>query len=185
MNDFAYKWEEALCKSYYNRSDEVTDFAAYDSLIAHVPNDAKDVLDVGAGNGYIVNKLIEKGMNAIGTTICYEDVEIYGLTYSDMHNLIFEDKSFDVVIARHVLEHALSPRLALREIWRVLRDNGTFLVETPINYEGVEYNNKTHFYYFMPKQYNNLLERNGFTIQSVGVVDSSYRIIAQKSVLVE
>ena len=184
MNNFLNKWKNALCIDYYNHSDKTTDFKAYDGLISCIPNSAKDVLDIGSGDGYIVNKLLEKHLSVIGTTICIEDVK-NNIIYCDMHDLIFEDKSFDVVIARHVLEHALSPRLALREAWRVLRDDGLFLFEVPVNLDGVEYNNRTHFYYFMPKQYINMLERNGFKIQKEEFIDSSYRIISTKTLLPE
>jgi SAM-dependent methyltransferase len=41
------------------------------------------------------------------------------------------DKSADVVIANHVLEH-VDDRAALHEIWRILADHGRLLVSVPI-----------------------------------------------------
>jgi ubiquinone/menaquinone biosynthesis C-methylase UbiE len=42
----------------------------------------------------------------------------------DMHNMEFEDASFDAVWCRHTLEHAFAPLQVLAEINRVLKPNG-------------------------------------------------------------
>lgn len=185
MDNFLIRWNNNLCHNYYSKSEYVTDKETYDELIALIPLDAKNVLDIGCGYGYIVTELLKKGINTIGTTICEDDVNNEKhIIYNDMHNLCFEDSYFDVAIMKHILEHALSPRLALREAWRVLKNNGLLLVETPINTEGVEGGdgNRSHFYCFTSKQYRNLLECNGFKIKNTGYYGSSYRIIAYKGV---
>jgi SAM-dependent methyltransferase len=41
------------------------------------------------------------------------------------------DNSFDFVTANMVLEHVKEPGRVLREIWRVLRPGGSFLIHTP------------------------------------------------------
>ncbi|MBN1688361.1 MAG: methyltransferase domain-containing protein [Candidatus Omnitrophica bacterium] len=43
----------------------------------------------------------------------------------------FEDKSFDVVVGAEVLEHMKSPDLILREVHRVLKDDGRFVISVP------------------------------------------------------
>ena len=43
------------------------------------------------------------------------------------------DKSFDVVTAIEVIEHIDNPKKALKEIHRILRDKGTFVMTTPNN----------------------------------------------------
>jgi len=181
MNNFLEKWQKALCEDFYEPEKPVWDFKNYDDLIGYVPNTAKNVLEIGAGDGYIVRKLREKGINAIGTTICKKDVEAYGLIYQDMHDLQWIDETFDVIIAKGVLEHALSPRLVIRETYRVLRKEGLFFVEVPINYEGIEMGNRAHFYCFTPKQWGSLLMLNGFSINKTEYSGSLYRIISQKN----
>ena len=49
----------------------------------------------------------------------------------DIENLAIEDASFDVVICSHVLEH-VNDRLALANIYRVLRPGGTLIAMVPI-----------------------------------------------------
>lgn len=41
------------------------------------------------------------------------------------------DQSFDLVTANMVMEHVKDPESVLREIWRVLRPQGSFLIHTP------------------------------------------------------
>jgi len=182
MINFTDKWNKALMIENYSLSQIPTDDCRlYDEVVSLIPSLAKDILDVGAGSGYIVRELNKKGFNAIGTTICKEDSETYGLINGDMHDLQWEDESFDVVIARHVLEHALSPRLAIREMHRVLRDKGLLIVGTPYNIEGVEDgDNISHFYCFTPVQWISFVQLNGFDTLEYHYPFPYFRIIAQK-----
>lgn len=49
----------------------------------------------------------------------------------DMTDMSFEDASFDVVIANHVLEHVTDLPSALREVARVLSPGGMAILQTP------------------------------------------------------
>lgn len=185
MNNFLEKWQKALCENFYEPEKPVWDFKTYDEILSYIPETTNFVLDIGAGDGYIVKRLRAKGINAIGTTICKEDAKVYDLVYQDMHDLKWDDATFDIVIAKHVLEHALSPRLVIREVYRVLRNDGRFLVEVPINHEGVEIGNKEHFYCFMSKQWDSLLMLNGFETDKTEYSGSSYRLILHKRKMLE
>jgi len=52
------------------------------------------------------------------------------LVRANVESLPFEDGSFDLVLCSQVLEHALDPAAALRELARVLEPGGTLLLST-------------------------------------------------------
>jgi len=97
----------------------------YKSLLGN----SGSVLDIGAGNGETAS-LFDKNWKWIGidpqpshTIIPREERLVVG----DVHNLNFEDESFDLVISIAALEHFHSPWLATKEINRVLKKGGYFL----------------------------------------------------------
>jgi SAM-dependent methyltransferase len=53
------------------------------------------------------------------------------VTMADLQAMPFDDASFDLVIANHVLEHVDDDRAALAEIRRVLRIGGQAVLQTP------------------------------------------------------
>ena len=51
----------------------------------------------------------------------------------DISSIPYSDNSFDFVIANHVLEHVLNPKLTLSEINRVLKPAGMAILQTPFS----------------------------------------------------
>ncbi|MEP1207421.1 MAG: methyltransferase domain-containing protein [Rhizobiaceae bacterium] len=66
----------------------------------------------------------------------YETADLYqkGVDHQeDMTQLSFEDESFDVVMANHVLEHIDEDDKAISELYRILKKDGFALITVPIN----------------------------------------------------
>ena len=69
-----------------------------------------------------------------------------GLSVDDLRHpwlLPYEDNSLDVVISKGVLEHVAHEQFSMAEVYRVLRDGGTFIVTgLPATYSLVEWFNR-------------------------------------------
>ena len=51
----------------------------------------------------------------------------------DIQNTGLADESYDIIIANHVLEHVDDFRLALKEMYRILRSGGSFICSFPMD----------------------------------------------------
>jgi len=94
------------------------------------------LLDVGCGNGEYLLFAQECGWQVAGVEPDKEAVDHLregGLDIKQgiAEDLPFESGSFDVVRAWHSLEHTVSPTKALKEIRRVLKDDGRALIGVP------------------------------------------------------
>lgn len=94
-------------------------------------------LDIGAGSGELIRKLKDKNINIISNACDYTDslmqltdqkVDIVNL---NNQALPYQNESFDIVTATEIIEHLENPRNLLREINRVLKFGGIFILSTP------------------------------------------------------
>jgi SAM-dependent methyltransferase len=56
----------------------------------------------------------------------------------DCHDIPFEDDSFDVVMANHLLEHVQDDCRVLREFHRVMKPGGWGVLQVPVDYTSEE-----------------------------------------------
>ena len=94
------------------------------------------VIDLGCGTGNLVCSLVNMGFDAIGITYNPEEVQCAELRelpvlLGDMHELPFDDDTFDAAVMWDSLEHCVSPYIALCEMKRVLKDYGKGLIFMP------------------------------------------------------
>lgn len=63
------------------------------------------------------------------------DIQRFGngepLLVGDAHRLPFKDLSFDIVVSKDSLEHFSHPWVVVREVHRVLKDKGQFIIWVP------------------------------------------------------
>jgi ubiquinone/menaquinone biosynthesis C-methylase UbiE len=106
-------------------------------------NGASDVLDVGCGTGAFWSTLprplrgarvvladLSHAMVELATGAARHRVDRLAGVEANVQSLPFEDASFDVVIANHMLYHATDQDQAFREIRRILRPNGQLVAST-------------------------------------------------------
>ena len=82
-------------------------------------------LCLGARTGQEVQALVNIGIDAVGIDIvpCEPLVQ-----EGDIHNLKFEDSSFDFVFT-NIIDHTIQPQKMISEVERVLRGNGVFFLQ--------------------------------------------------------
>lgn len=88
------------------------------------------IVDLGCGEGVIVNEHHKKGFDIVGLDMDYKSEHILN---GNLLETGFEDNSFDIVMLLDVLEHLsyADQEKALAEIHRILKPSGRFLFTVP------------------------------------------------------
>lgn len=86
------------------------------------------VLCLGARLGGEVQAFIDIGCFAIGLDLNPGQGSLY-VVHGDFHQLQYADKSIDLIYTNS-FDHCLKPVILLREIHRVLKDNGRLMLES-------------------------------------------------------
>jgi SAM-dependent methyltransferase len=149
----------------------------------HVDVPTPVLLDIGCSAGYTLLAGQLLGLRSTGVDINTSAVETARKAGLDarvgsLTSLPFTDASFDVVMAKHVLEHSTNPRAALREIRRVLRPLGVVFIAVPhADYIKARLcplrsrfylpKRNAHYVYYRPESLRRLLIDEGFSVRRV------------------
>jgi ubiquinone/menaquinone biosynthesis C-methylase UbiE len=133
---------------------------------------AKKVLDLGCGDGKTTRVLQELLPNAqiYGLTANKEEAEgnsdgTLNIIFGDAHSLPFEDGFFDVVYARHILEHCIAPFIAIKELNRVLSLGGHAIIAVPETNEWAD-SYVDHYSVLSQSMWEKLFTQCGFTVNN-------------------
>ncbi len=126
------------------RSIRVKDIDRVFQTVRHFPS---KILDVGSGNGAIINHYRERGYDVIGLEVSESSVSTASarfpqtkfLHYDGLH-FPFEDSSYDTVLLNDVLEHISYEDIeqVLTEIKRVLKPNGVVYISVMNRWQLIE-----------------------------------------------
>jgi 2-polyprenyl-3-methyl-5-hydroxy-6-metoxy-1,4-benzoquinol methylase len=99
------------------------------------------ILDLGCGNGYLVNLLLTKGYNAYGTDASVKGINIARQTNPDRFFLQdlstgelpdeLHDQPFDTIISTEVIEHLYDPQGFIDFCKQALKPGGSLIISTP------------------------------------------------------
>lgn len=77
-----------------------------------------------------------KKMENIDYYPCDINVDVYGVEHQvDVTNIQFQDKMFDIIMCSNVIEHVQEDKLAMKELYRVLKDDGIAFIDVPVFYD--------------------------------------------------
>ena len=153
-----------------------------------------EILEIGTGTGGMLHALIERGLHVRGVEIdsalIAESRKWFGeLPVQQVSGveLPFADASFDLVLSFDVFEHIRDSDAHLREVSRVLRPGGRYLVQTPSKwpntvFETIRWRSLTrwrddHCALHTPAQLRRRLASHGFSVRffDVPVVNAFFR----------
>jgi len=140
------------------------------------------ILDVGCGSGELLSHLKERVWEVYGvdtSEVAYKLAKrkigqrVFNCELKDCQ---FVDQYFDVITLNHVLEHMLDPNEELRNIHRILKDDGVLLLSTP-NIDSLQFkiskekwfgiDSPRHLNIYSPKTVKLILNKNGFRILEI------------------
>ena len=147
---------------------------------AVLPADNKSILDIGCANGFSFEIFEKDGFGVLqvtGITCSQQDAQeawkrglknVLVLEMHELRDLIAEDaheNGFDLVWARHVMEHSPIPLFLLQEIRQILRPGtGKLYVEVPApDTACLHPTNVNHFSCFGREGWEGLFDKAGFT----------------------
>lgn len=109
-------------------------------IISQVPKNVKTVLDVGCGSGWVAKEFLQKNKKVISLDISKSNPQKVKQLYpfqnhfqvvADSFKLPFESNTIDCVIASEIIEHVVDPKSFLKELFRVVSENGSLIISTP------------------------------------------------------
>ena len=126
------------------------------------------VLDVGCGDGYLMNLVAKKGAHATGLDRDWTGLDLaarmmgeplsHRVLRADAQALPLAAGTFDRVLLVDVIEHLLDPASCVHACARVLSTNGRLLVTTPKWRPGRMWDAENHVREYRPEELASLLE---------------------------
>ena len=126
----------------------------YRSVMNIVKN--KVVLDIASGTGYGTYMMAQDAKKVIGVDISQDAID-YSIEHYSSKNIEYkcggaykipvQDNSIDIVVSLETIEHLDKPEIFVKEVKRVLRKDGLFVVSTPNDDQFVE-GNEFHVHQF-------------------------------------
>ncbi len=109
-------------------------------ILIKIPTSATTILDVGSGSAWLASEKTKDNIKVFSLDISKTNLlkakkKIPSSNHiqvaADSFKLPFKNNSFDVVISSEVIEHVVSPQDFVRELFRVVKTNGSLIITTP------------------------------------------------------
>jgi SAM-dependent methyltransferase len=204
-------WRRFVLENYYGypatsvrKSTKITRFAAW--LLSFVTakrtipyRGTGRILDVGCGGGSYLYRLKQLGWEAYGVepnVTGAQQAQRLGLDVrcGMLEDAKFENKFFDVIRLDNVLEHLLDPVRVLREIHRILKEDGLVYLIVPNTRSLVFWlfqenwyalDSPRHVISYSPKTLDVLCQGSGFKIAHINFAGGSFNFVRSMKYFLE
>jgi len=136
-------------------------------ILNNLHNESATILDVGCGKGYLLKELKKSGYQVTGVDV-FDNLGNFDFEYikASAEKLPFPDKSFDIVISTHTLEHIINIRKAAVELKRVAARQVIVVVPCQrFNYYTLDH----HLHFFPRKEMlEGLMDMQKHTVKKIG-----------------
>ncbi len=182
-------------QSYYKKRKSFADAYINRARLARVTRiagirDSKRVIDVGCGNGALIEMFKNAGWSACGVEMAppehfVNDEVRRAIFIGDLREVPYLPHSFDVAVLFHVLEHLAEPRAYLAKLHELLKDDGHLIIEVPNRAswqaratKGRWFNLDVprHVFHFTPRSLTMLIEQSGFRVERVSYYSPVYSL---------
>lgn len=174
---------DEIAGNYDNSYDGKFVRCMYDEIVTRtLQKNPTDILDLGCGNGNVLNLLREKSdANLYGIDLSEEMIRHaqkrlgsrVELQVGDAEKLPYGEYQFDVIICNASFHHYIHPDVVIAEMKRVLKPQGTLILGDPtapfdwylrfLNW-GLKWINSGDYHMYGKSEITNLLEKHGFSV---------------------
>ena len=154
----------------YNKDLAVAE-KRFDTYRAYLKR-SENLLDVGSGSGAFVDVCRNAGIAAFGCDIGdYHYTKTTEFTYQKkLEDVYFPTDHFNAITCHDVVEHLLTPVSFLKEIFRIMKQEGIGFIEIPdfFHSEGERHwKYAEHIWFFTIDQFKSVLSEVGFVVEDV------------------
>lgn len=140
-----------------------------------------NLLDIGSGTGYFASYMQKKGWTVSGIELNNQardySVSRFSIkVYPPAAITGFPDRSADCITFWHVIEHLYGPEMWLREVKRILKDDGLCIIAVPnsnsadakwFGDQWAALDVPRHLWHFSPPAMIRFIEANGFQCNQI------------------
>jgi 2-polyprenyl-3-methyl-5-hydroxy-6-metoxy-1,4-benzoquinol methylase len=122
-------------KKFDIRKNKTDHIFMLEKVLDNISTKDKKILDIGAGDGYILKKTKSKNLTALDLSednilhLQKNNIETYKLDISS-DELPFKNGTFDIIIMNEVIEHIFDCQTSINNVFKMLKKNGFFIIAT-------------------------------------------------------